>query len=340
MRRMFARRLCLLVSILYAGFSLMASQWRPDVLGDDIEMRTVNQGDDYSGAVVSTIIRKLPADSLRSGKGLLYIHGFNDYFFNIELADSCVSRGYDFYAVDLRKYGRSLRKGQSPFQARSLNEYFPDIDSALVVMQQTGCKEIVLMGHSTGGLLAAYYVHCNPKSPIDVLVLNSPFLDWNLGWKERLVPLISWWGLISPDTKISQGKSQAYADSLLKGRHGRWSYNTSWKMPQSPDVTAGWVRAIYLAQQALKRGKAKIQIPILLMYSANSISGSRWNPAYNEADCVLDVEDIARYGRQLGPDVSSVVVKGGLHDLFLSNPQLVARLYPWMFRWLKDNINK
>lgn len=194
------------------------------------------------------------------------------------------------------------------------------------------------MGHSTGGLISAYYIHCRPDAPVDALVLNSPFLDWNLGWKERFIPIISWVGLIDPGLKISQGTSQAYAESLLKDRHGRWAYRTDWKMPQSPDVTAGWIRAITLAQKALRGGHADIRIPILLMYSARSVDGSRWTPEFNRADCVLSVADIARYGRTLGPDVTQIKVVGGLHDLLLSSPGLVAALYPRIFSWLSANL--
>lgn len=315
-----------------------AAEWHPDVLSDGYEARTVVQPSDYSGPVVSTIVRKLVPGDAAARKAVLYIHGFNDYFFNTEMGNEFVAHGYDFYAVDIRKYGRSLLPGQRPFEVRSLNEYFPDIDSALVAIERGGADEIVLMGHSTGGLIAAYYMHCNPKAPVDALVLNSPFLDWNLGWMEWLVPVVSWWGKIAPGTAIPQGDSEAYADSLLKGRHGRWSYNTHWKMPQSPDVTAGWVRAITLAQKALRGGKANIRIPILLMYSQNSVSGSEWTEAHNRGDGVLDVADIARYGRTLGPHVSQMIVNGGLHDLFLSNPRLVASLYPRVFAWLHRHL--
>lgn len=315
-----------------------APQWQPDILGDGYEMRHIDQGKDYSGKVISTIIRKLTPDSIGTRRGVLYVHGFNDYFFNAQMGDEFVGHGYDFYAVDLRKYGRSILPGQRLFEARSLTEYFPDIDSALVVMQHSGLDEIVLMGHSTGGLISAYYMAENPGAPVDALILNSPFLDWNLGWKERLVPLISWWGLIAPDTRIPQGKSTAYAESLLKKYHGDWNYDTRWKLEQSPDVTAGWVRAINLAQHALRDGKARIGIPILLMYSSASISGDKWTPAHNRADGVLDVADIRRYGLQLGPRVTCFKVTGGLHDLLLSNPALLRALYPRIFAWLSKEL--
>ena len=339
------KRILLALAALLALSATAASSWRTDILADGYMARTVDQGRDYSGPVVSTIIRKLVPDSVRAkapdGKvpAVLYVHGFNDYFFNAEMGDEFVAHGYDFYAVDLRRYGRSLRKGQPAFDARSLDEYFPDIDSALVAINPAGSRRpTVLLGHSTGGLISAYYIHCRPDAPVDALVLNSPFLDWNLGWKERLIPIISWVGLIDPGLKISQGKSQAYAESLLKDRHGRWTYRTDWKMPQSPDVTAGWIRAITLAQKALRGGHADIRIPTLLMYSARSVDGSRWTPEFNRADCVLSVADIARYGRALGTDVTQIKVVGGLHDLLLSSPGLVAALYPRIFSWLDANL--
>lgn len=313
------------------------SEWQPDILGDGYEMRHVDQGTDYTGRVISTIVRKLcPPDSTenRTHRGVLYVHGFNDYFFQQEMGDRFVSHGYDFYAVDLRRYGRSLTEGQKPFDIRDMADYFPDIDSALVVMERSGIDEVILMGHSTGGLTTAYFEsRCHPEI-IKALILNSPFLDWNQGWKERLIPAVSLWGKFFPDFKISQGLSTAYAESLLKDFHGEWTYNTDWKFIQSPPVTAGWIRAITEAQNALRDGLADIRIPVLLLYSSQSVTGSEWTPDHNRADGVLDVNDIKKFGRELGPDVTCTKVIGGLHDLVLSAPEIREPLYRYIFSWL------
>lgn len=313
--------------------------WHSDILGDGYELRYVDQGTDYAGPVRSTIVRKLSVDtaSVVSKRAILYVHGYNDYFFNRELGNECVSHGYNFYAVDLRRYGRSLMEGQHRFEARSMREYFPDIDSAMVEISRQGVSEIVLMGHSTGGLITSYYLHCNPQAPVKALVLNSPFLDWNQGWLERFIPIVSWLGLLDPDMTIRQGASTAYSESLLAGEHGRWHYNTQWKMPVSPDVTAGWVRAITLAQWAV-RLPPRIRVPILLMYSARSVEGGEWTPEHNEADGVLDVHDIARFGGYLGTDVTKVKVEGGLHDLVLSRPGVARGVYRKIFSWLDKKL--
>ena len=325
----------LLLLLLTAITGHATDNWKPDILRQGYEMRTVDQGRDYSGPVVSTIIRRLLPDTVTRPLGtILYIHGFNDYFFNPELGQQANRHGYDFYAVDLRKYGRSIRPRQELFQCRSLTEHFPDIDSALVEISHAHNGPTILMGHSTGGLITAFYMARTHNPQVDALILNSPFLDWNLGWKEHLVPIISWWGTLFPDTPVSQGNSTAYSESLLKDEHGEWQFRTDWKLPASSDVTAGWVHAIDSAQKALRNGKARINIPILLMYSAESVSGHDWTTAHNRADAVLDVNDIRRYGLMLGPDVTCIRVVGGLHDLYLSSPRLRTLLYARTFAWL------
>ena len=317
--------------------------WHTDtVLHDGYEVATVVQPDDYSGPERSTIIRRLCPEP--SAKGVLYVHGFNDYFFQSPMGEEFNGHGYEFYAVDLRKYGRSLMPGQRAFDMRSVSDYYPDIDSALVAMRRQGVKDIVLMGHSTGGLILSCYLsqmdRTNPAAVADVraLVLNSPFLDWNLGKLECFIPAVSFAGKLFPGIEVKQGGT-AYGESLLKQYHGEWSYNTQWKRLGSSDVDLGWVRAIDRAQRSLRGGKARITQPILLLYSARSVEGEEWTEAHNHADGVLDVNDIAKYGRELGPNVTSMRVNGGLHDLLLSAPKVREAVYQTIFEWLGRTVD-
>ena len=99
--------------------------WHPDILSG-YEARYVNQGETFDGPCRSTIIRKLNRKGSR--KAFLYVHGFNDYFFQGEMGDRFVDSGFNFYAVDLRRYGRSYEPWQYPFNIRKQEEYFADID--------------------------------------------------------------------------------------------------------------------------------------------------------------------------------------------------------------------
>lgn len=321
-----------LLSLLFSAVTAVA-QWMPDMLGDGYEMRYVAQPDDYSGKVRSTIVRK--QSGCGGHRGILYVHGFNDYFFQKEMGDRFVDSCYNFYAVDLRKYGRSLMEGQKAFQVRDMHEYFADIDSAVMCMVHDGIDEIVLMGHSTGGLTTSLYMNENPPSEIKALVLNSPFLDWNQsGFQERfLIPAVDCIGGLFPDIAISQGDSRAYSESLLKKYGGEWDYDTSLKFEVSPDVDTGWIRAIDQAQ-AIIQNDPFIKVPVLLMHSDRSAKNGDSPDVYSISDAVLDVEDISRFGKRLGPLVTEITVKGGLHDLVLSKSEVRNALYDYMFKWL------
>src|SRR5690349_13400308 len=106
-------------------------------------------GKDSEGEVVATLVRRRCTDPSR--RAVLYVHGFVDYFFQKHLADFYVARGFDFYALDLRKYGRSLLPHQTPNFVHSLSEYFAEIDEAVrIVREEDGHDVLLVNAHSTG----------------------------------------------------------------------------------------------------------------------------------------------------------------------------------------------
>lgn len=315
-----------------------AQLWNPDILGGNYFCKEILQPDDYSGKVRTTVIRQ--NSQYATDKAVLYVHGYNDYFFQQELGDKFVDNGYNFYAVDLRKYGRSLLPGQIPFEVRNLEEYFNDINAALDAILQDGNKSIILMGHSTGGLITSYYMakEVHLKYPIKALVLNSPFLDMNLDvvTEDFVLPFVGRFATLFPDISINQGGGNQYARTLLKRYGGEWDYDTQLKFEWPQPVTTGWLRAITRAQDMLHRG-ADINVPILLMRSDKSgTDGGLNDEEARNADMVLDVAEISRYGKRLGTDITEFVVKDGMHDLFLSRIPVRYALYSHMLEWLRE----
>lgn len=324
----------IIIFIIYAFFPLaITAQWMPDMLGDGYEMRYVDHPDDYNGPVRSTVIRK--TSSCNSDKAILYVHGYNDYFFQNEMGDRFVDSCINFYAVDLRRYGRSITDMDTRFQVRDIREYFADIDSAFSVMRSDGIHEAVLMGHSTGGLIVSLYMDRQPDPMVSAIILNSPFLEWNMnGFMRKVaVPIVGCVGTLFPKLSLSQGQSTAYAESLLKNHHGEWTYNTDWKTFYPLKVQASWIRAIDNAHAELQNG-ARISVPILLMHSDNSVKGSEWAPDFQHGDAVLNVDDISKYGCRLGLEVTELTINGGLHDLVLSEMPVRNSVYKKMLEWL------
>ena len=328
-------RLLILPAVLLVALAGGAVEWRQDsVLGPGFEVHSVEMPADYSGPVRSTVIRHRSdcGDSL----GVLYVHGYNDYFFQDEEADRWADSCVHFYAVDLRKYGRSILPGQTHAEARDISEYYADIDSALSAMKADGVKRAILMGHSTGGLVTSSYMSNRPDSIIEALVLNSPFLEWNKsGFMRKVaIPAVGALGKLFPRWKISQGSGESpYGESLLKTRHGEWDFDTRWKTLVPDKVEASWLRAITQAQRDVRKGR--INVPVLLMHSDSSATGDIWTPAFQTADGVLNVEHMKKYGPKLGSDVTLDEIPDGMHDLFLSGKTAREEAYDHLFAWLR-----
>ncbi len=334
------RKFILLCILLLSTFVYTNAQYLRDSWNEGYLYRTIEQPEDYSGKVVCTIIKKETLPNIK--KAIVYVHGYNDYFFQSALGDSANAHGYNFYAVDLRKYGRSLLPNQDAFFCKKMEEYFADIDTTIAIARAEGNEEIILMGHSTGGLSTSLYVHeKKQREKVDALVLNSPFLDWNLGKAAEglAIPVMSFLGGIFPKMKV-QGTSQeasGYAQSLLKKYNGEWYYNDDWKMSFGHKKRAGWVHAIQRGQRKVHKG-LNIDCPILVMSSDNSVEeNAEWKEEYKHSDVVLDVKEIHKYGDQLGGNVTHIYIKGGLHDLILSEKPARDETYKVIFEWLKAN---
>ena len=330
------KKIFILILALTASLTVTAQgDYTEDILGKEFQQKTLHLGYDYDGEVVATLVRRTPLEGVK--RAVLYVHGYNDYFFQSALGERFAQEGYQFYAVDLRKYGRSLRKGDELFKVRKIDEYFADIDSSIEVMLSEGVEEIVVMGHSTGGLITSLYLDERAgKYPIKALILNSPFFDMNLSpiLEGVAIPVVSFIGRVFKDVVVLPGSDSLslYARSLLKQYDGEWSFDTNLKTITSEPITSGWLRAIHSAQRKLRRG-LDITCPVLVMHSDKSTSGS-WSEEYLSSDTVLDVEDISRYTNRLGAKTTQKVIKGGMHDLILSAPAVRENAYTEMFDFL------
>ena len=312
------------------------SVYKPDLLGCNYSYRTFRMaGDGTAMRPICTLVKRdVPA---MARTALLYVHGYNDYFFQAAMGDSIAAHGYAFFALDLRDYGRSIQAGREPFYTNDFRCYDADLDSALAAIRAEGYKRIVVMGHSTGGLIASDYLcRYGQRAGVSALILNSPFLDWNFGWwMERLViPVVSWIGRLFPRLKVQGEGKDTYARSLLRGEKGEWSYNTVWKKPHGQTKRAGWIRAVRQAQLRVRRGS--VPCPVLVMSSDRSLpETSRWNDAFLRTDIVLSVKDIQRYGKLLGSEVSTEVIVGGMHDLVLSERAVRDVVYRKLFVFMQ-----
>lgn len=327
-------------------------EWIPDVLGDEFEQLTLALADDDEGPVVATLVRALPPEQswwkrLRGRRrpladvDVLYVHGWSDYFFQKRLARFWTARGARFFALDLRKYGRSLRDGQTPGYITDLAAYDEDIAAALEAMGRSdessvSARRLVLLGHSTGGLTLSLWASRHPHAA-SALILNSPWLEFQVASARPLIaPVAELQARWAPREVAPQVDLGFYtrAQQEVADPEDPVEVNPVWRPAQTMAVHAGWFHAVLSGHAAVAAGLA-IDAPVGVLLSARSATPTRWSEDLTRTDSVLVVDDIARAALKLGPTVTVERIDGALHDIFLSRHEAREEAYRRLDRWVR-----
>ncbi|PRB63920.1 alpha/beta hydrolase [Microbacterium sp. MYb45] len=327
------------------------TEWIRDVLGDEFQQLTLDLGTDEQGPVVATLVRALPAEPdlwnrirgrwpLLDGVDVLYVHGWSDYFFQKRLARFWTSRGARFFALDLRKYGRSLRDGQTPGYVADLATYDEDIGAALEAMGRgqggiESSRRLVLLGHSTGGLVLSLWASRHPGAA-DAVILNSPWLEFQFApARAAIAPMVELQARIRPMEAAPQVDLGYYTRAQLEvaDPDDPMEVNPLWRPAQTMAVYAGWLHAILSGHKAVAAGLG-ITAPVCVLLSARFVPPTRWSEELTSADSVLVVDDIARAALRLGASVTVERIDGALHDVFLSRHDAREDAYRRLERWV------
>lgn len=331
--------------------------WGSDILGAGFVSMALQLLPDEDGENLATLVHHLPADDPHTFPGTpqqpafraLYLHGWNDYFYQPELARHVAWAGGDFYALDLRKYGRSLRPGQIFGWITDLSEYDEEISEALTLMGSD--LPVILMAHSTGGLTGVLYAHNYPQAFAGIW-LNSPWLEFHPSAlmryaAEQLVDVVA---PLDPHRPMPVGGNNFFSQSLRgwQDHEGElpaelvpfkddpsvtgWHPQRLWKGDRQS--LAGWLHAISQGHRQVAAG-LNLQIPVLCLASSNSFEGAEWDPQVRYSDCVLDVEAMVYRAGSLGADVT-IRRFPGIHDMTLSFPPVRQQVWAATHRWLRD----
>ncbi len=286
---------------------------------------------------------------------VLFIHGWSDYFYNTALAEFFTSRGHPFYAIDLHNHGRSLDSVELGGYVADLADYDAEIlaahgliadahpaeqpagNPAATAGQPCTPTRVILMGHSTGGLIATLWAHRHPGLASH-LVLNSPWLEIQGGAAIRraATPLVQLADL-RPLMRMRVPERSFYWRGISDEAYGEWPVDKSLRPPQAFPVRAGWMKAILAAQQEVAKG-LKLPLPVLVLVSAKSMLGPVWSDDMLHADVVLDVRSLALRTLSLGDSVSLERIEGALHEVFLTPEPVRQEAYARLERWLRGYV--
>lgn len=329
--------------------STAADGWEPDVLGPGFMARTVALAAGSAPHTTATVVRHRPEDrapAARPHGAVLYLHGWSDYFFNAELARAVAAAGWSFYALDLHGYGRNLTDEVlrvpegPPGHTSDLRDYDDDVAAALEVLAEDGAPgpggKLVLMGHSTGGLTAALWAAHHPDR-LDGLALNAPWLGPHgadvVGrlLRRLLGPLAR----RRPERELRLRLRSHYYRVISHHAEGEWPIDPRWRPETSFALTPGWLNAVLQAQLEVAEG-LDLQVPVLLQVSARSWIRPWWSERMRSADTVLDVRQIRRHARDLGPHVVVRSYEGAVHDVHLSREPVRRAAQRDLVTWLEE----
>jgi alpha-beta hydrolase superfamily lysophospholipase len=323
-----------------------ATGWVPDVLPGYWQY-TIPLGPDPHGEgdIVATLIRRGPQSGQAAAvrHTVLAVHGYTDYFFHTELADHFAERGFEFYALDLHKCGRSRQPGQTPHFTTDLADYHTELERALsVIGEQNRQVKTLVYGHSAGGLIVSLWLDrlrrrgATARAGVGGLVLNSPFLDLHgpaivrLGLTSATIAALS---RLRTKGAIRWEGDGGYGSSLHRDYYGEFDYNLEWKPLGGFPITFGWLHAVRRGQTRLHRG-LDVGVPNLILRSDHSVRENAGPAALQRGDAVLDVTQIARWAGCIGNHSTIIPVADAKHDVFLSLQQPRQMAYHQLDRWL------
>ncbi|WP_061961292.1 alpha/beta hydrolase [Demequina flava] len=289
----------------YESASLGAPRSATDGLGD--------------GPLERTLVRSIAVPDKPRAVALV-VHGYNDYFFGVELAGHLAKHGCAVYAVDMRRAGRSLREGNQPHHIGHIRELGEDIgdaaEAAVTDARERGLGDLPLLvhAHSTGALATTVWAHDNPADALAGLILDGPFYGLVLpGWQKAAMRIVPGIARVRERQVVVPAPSPYTTGLINRG----WDFDTAWKRPDGVGATAGWVAATGQAQRRVSEG-LEISVPILVATSDTSGPDRLENPHHGSQDTVVDVDAVRRYSAGLGENVQHLIVPGAIHDLTMS----------------------
>ncbi|MFT3875891.1 MAG: alpha/beta hydrolase [Propioniciclava sp.] len=290
--------------------------------------------------LVGTLIRRSDPALRAHARAILHVHGWNDYFFHGHVAEFYEAQGIAFYALDLRRYGRSWVEPQLRGFITDLSDYTEELAAALSVIG-AGHPVVLLGGHSTGGLVVTLYASDHPGT-LAGLVLNSPWLDmWvTPALTSVLRPVLSQWSRRNPTLPLplpDSDETPFYAQAMHSAYGGEWNYSLDLKLERADHPRVGWLRAVIQGHRRVARG-LNLDCPVLVTTSTKDAWLRPSLESARESDIVLDVDRIAAVSWRLGNVVALARIEGGTHDLSLSPSPARERFFEAVTAWLRGYV--
>jgi alpha-beta hydrolase superfamily lysophospholipase len=259
-----------------------------------------------------------------NNKCILWIPGRNDYFFHYHFSSHF--NNYDIYAVMFKN--NHARRKNILHHIDNIKEHFIEIDEIYNKYNLNEYDEVILYGHSTGGLLCILYNEQNKKNKISKLILNSPFLKFKRHWIENIFLNYIGWYLFdfipNIDLSFTTNKPNCYTLSLCN----KYKINKKYKSYHDVPVISSWIMNNMKHHYRITLNEIKILVPTLILYCDKSIN----NNFKEKGDSILNIKENLKQVSKLFDSVTCLssldtsenllhlkIIKDGVHDLLCSD---------------------
>ena len=248
---------------------------------------------------------------------IVLVHGLCEHSGRYEeLAGFFQSQGYALFAFDLRGHGRSEgRRGH----ARRMGLMRSDLEQALMHVRSTYTDaDIVIYGHSLGGLLVAAHLVGDRSREIRAAVISSPWIRLVLTPPPLLVRMSAVLEKIFPGVQVDSridprelsrdaSVGEAYrADPLVHSR-----------------ISARFFNEVLRAIKTVRTGAHNIAVPVLIMHG--------------EADRITDFEASRSFSASIGRQATFISWPECRHELHheITRDEVLQSVSDWLNRILK-----
>jgi pimeloyl-ACP methyl ester carboxylesterase len=257
-----------------------------------------------------------------NGRTIVLLHGKN--FCAATWGDTMAAlsgAGYRVIAVDQIGFCKSSKPPQYQYSFQQLAGNTHDL------LQSLGIARAIVMGHSTGGMLAIRYALLYPEA-VEHLVLVSPIgLE---DWKAKGVPWhsVDTWFAAERKTTVETTRKyqqQTYYAGPWKPGYEKWVEMYAGMFSGAGRDTVAWASAkLYdmIYTQPVCHEFEQVQVPVLLMIGDKDKTaiGKDFSPPDVQAK-LGDVPDLARDAVKRMPHAKLVEFPDLSHALFIEAPE-------------------
>lgn len=255
--------------------------------------------------------------NLNNKKCIIWIPGRNDYFFHYHFTEKFSN--YDIYSIMFKN--NHARRNDIIHHVDDIKEHFIEIDTLYENYDINNYEEVILYGHSTGGLISVLYYKNNLKNKISKLILNSPFFKFKRHWLENFfLDYIAWYVfdfLPNIDISFNTFNTNTYMLSLSENYKINKKYKTDYDVP----VISSWIVNNIKHQYKIQLGNININIPTLVLYCDKTVK----NNFSQKGDSILHIDDNIKQLSNLFKDQTFLkleIISNGVHDLLCADGEI------------------